>query len=117
MMIRARLRLVLAILAMVLVPLWAPARPAVAMAVGDMAAMVMPDGDCADHGCGPGSAPTASHSDAACALGCLQAHFPPLLLLSTVVSRSVVASTRVTVPTALSLASHHPLPPERPPRA
>ncbi|NFV80214.1 hypothetical protein [Magnetospirillum aberrantis] len=112
MTICARLRVLLAILALVLVPLWAPARPAVAMA-----AMPMTDiADCDHHACDGDGVPVARHADAACALGCLQASLPPLLMSAPFGLRPVTSSSRVALPVLAFLPSRHPSPLERPPR-
>lgn len=108
-MITARLRLFLAILALVLVPLWAPAQAAAPMA------MAVQNAQPCDHDCGAETAP--AHADAACALGCLQASLPPLMLPQAVEALpDAVVLRQPPVPVRV-LSATSPPPPVRPPRA
>lgn len=122
MTVAARLRVLLAILALLLVPVWAPAQSAVAMTAMDMT-MAMPAApsamavDCDHHTCDHGGVPAAHHADAACALGCLQASLPPLLLSASLGVRPLAPPSRLAPPAVTTLPSRHPSPPERPPRA
>lgn len=114
MTIIARLRLLLAILALALPPLGGAAPPAAAMP------MMMVMEDCVGHDCAAPVAPAANHHAAiACALGCLQAQMPsPLLLTAQIVPvRSAVQRSPLAPPAQSPLSSHAPSPPERPPRA
>jgi hypothetical protein len=115
MTIIARLRLLLAILALALPPLGGAA-PSAAAAMPMM--MVMED--CDGHDCAAPAAPPASHHAAiACALGCLQAQMPaPLLLSAQIVPVGpAVQRSPLAPPAQAPLFSHAPSPPERPPRA
>jgi len=114
MTIIARLRLLLAILALALPPLGGAAPSAAAMP------MMMVMEDCDGHDCAAPAAPPASHHAAiACALGCLQAQMPsPLLLTAQIVpTRSAFQRSPLTPPAQSPLSSYAPSPPERPPRA
>lgn len=116
MTIIARLRLLLAILALALPPLGGAAPLAAAMP------MMMVMEDCDGHDCAAAEipAPVAGHHAAiACALGCLQAQMPsPLLLTAQIVPVGPALQRSPLVPPAQSpLSSHAPSPPERPPRA
>lgn len=115
MTIIARLRLLLAILALALPPLGGAAPSAVAMP------MMMVMEDCGGHDCAAPAAPSAAshHAAIACALGCLQAQMPsPLLLAGQIVpARSAFQRSPLALPAQSPLSSHAPSPPERPPRA
>lgn len=106
-MTTARLRLFLALVALVLVPLAAPAVAAPPM-------MAVQQAQSCDHGCG--DSPAMDHSAAACALGCLQAALPPLMLPAAVEAVPAMAVQRQPPPQSpLLLATRWP-PPKRPPR-